>query len=307
MEIIDGRYVGSGQKNLYVKELGSGSPTIVIETGWAGLSAEWADIQKTLSEKATVITYDRAGYGESPAMKGNRSGEVIAQELYAMLTNGNFHEPFIFVAQDAGALYIRQFAKMYPNDVAGVVFVDPVTEENDSFDELDVPTYQEIASLTSRMENLRGYPEMDKEEFTDLVVPMLEELYRDAPEVYKQQMISYQSDQKFYAAILAEFDARGETFAQLHNYDDFPDVPITVIIHDYKVMIEVAAQFGVDEQESKLTEELWLKLARNMLKLSDDNDFILARNSTHSVHLSRSDVVVSAVEDMINRIEPAQD
>src|SRR5262249_4842645 len=53
----------------------------------------------------------------------------IATELQAALQNVNALPPYILVGHSVGGPYVRVFAGMYPNEVAGLVLVDPTQEE----------------------------------------------------------------------------------------------------------------------------------------------------------------------------------
>lgn len=77
MDLIDGTYVNAGNVNLYFKIIEQGSPTILIEPGIGCLSVECSHLQKILSKYTTVVTYDRAGYAESPKAKTLRNSENI--------------------------------------------------------------------------------------------------------------------------------------------------------------------------------------------------------------------------------------
>ncbi|WP_342192580.1 alpha/beta hydrolase [Paenibacillus uliginis] len=60
-----GKLVDVGGFRLHVKKIGIGSPTIIFEAGSRESSHIWRDIPEQLVKDATVVTYDRAGYGWS--------------------------------------------------------------------------------------------------------------------------------------------------------------------------------------------------------------------------------------------------
>jgi len=58
-----------------------------------------------------------------------RDGRHIAIELHSALRNAHLSPPYILVGHSLGGPYIRIFAGMYSNEVAGLVLVDPTQEE----------------------------------------------------------------------------------------------------------------------------------------------------------------------------------
>ena len=55
--------------------------------------------------------------------------QVIAAELHALLTAAEVPPPYVLVGHSFGGLTIRAYAASHPEDVAGLVFVDPAHPE----------------------------------------------------------------------------------------------------------------------------------------------------------------------------------
>jgi pimeloyl-ACP methyl ester carboxylesterase len=302
MDIIDGQYISNGSKGIYTKKTGEGSPTVVIEPGWGGLSAEWDPIQRALSKITTVISYDRAGYGESPKGDMPRSAEQVADELFNILNNLGEPGPIVLVGHSGGGLYCQQFAKMFPRYVSGMVLVDSITVRDREFEKLDAPKYHELMSLETRLRNIRKIAELEKEEFNKNIAPLVENLYQEFPDDLRHQLIAYQSDKQFYEAIVAEFEAYEESIEQnIRMGDNFPEIPLKVLCRDYKVMVELSKKIGVPEEEARLAEELWLKNEQSLCELSSESEFILVKNASHNIHIERPEVIAAAVKDIIDK------
>ena len=121
--------VDAGGHRVRVLKAGSGGPTVVFEAG-AGSSLEnWVRVQHCVAEFASTIAYDRAGNGTSPRGPTPRDGRQIATELQTILRNANAAPPYVLVGHSLGGPYIRVFAGMYPDEVAGMVLVDPTQED----------------------------------------------------------------------------------------------------------------------------------------------------------------------------------
>ncbi len=121
--------VAVGGHALQLRLQGRGSPTVVFESG-AGLGLKsWTKVQPKIARFASTIAYDRAGLGKSEPGPEPRDARRIAGELHTALQKVGAQPSYILVGHSAGAFYIRLFADAYPQEVAGLVFVDPATEQ----------------------------------------------------------------------------------------------------------------------------------------------------------------------------------
>jgi pimeloyl-ACP methyl ester carboxylesterase len=123
------RRIDIGGFALEIRCRGSGSPTIVFETGALPFADVFGDLLKETAATWRACSYDRAGTGKSDAGATTRSAAVIASELQRLLEAAGEHGPFVFVSWSAGAQYTLAYAIAYPSRVAGIVFVEPRTPE----------------------------------------------------------------------------------------------------------------------------------------------------------------------------------
>jgi pimeloyl-ACP methyl ester carboxylesterase len=103
---------------------GHGSPTVVLESGLGHGKRVWGPVFDGVSSVTRVVAYDRAGYGQSEASDQPRSGLQIVAELRALLQTEGLGPPYVLVGHSLGGTYMKLFAKMHPDEVAGVVLVD---------------------------------------------------------------------------------------------------------------------------------------------------------------------------------------
>src|SRR5258706_581780 len=119
----------AAEPRLHIDVRGEGSPTVVMEAGFASTPATGSKGQPEGAKFARVVAYDRAGLGSSEAGPSPRTAERIANELHSALRSAGLRPPYVLVSHSAGGAYIRVFAHLYPKEVAGLVFVDPPYEE----------------------------------------------------------------------------------------------------------------------------------------------------------------------------------
>lgn len=113
---------------------GSGESTVVFENGLGAPLEMWGKVQPHVSRFTRTVTYDRAGVGLSEVARPPRDGRHIAAELRQSLRVAGIPPPYVLVGASLGGLYVRIFAGMYPEDVSGIVLVDP-THDAKAFEE----------------------------------------------------------------------------------------------------------------------------------------------------------------------------
>lgn len=103
---------------------GEGSPTIVLAAGSGSTSRTWEDLLPELVSIGTVVTFDRAGLGESSASATPRTPRQMAVELGELLNLTGLPKPYVLVGHSAGGWHVLRFVERFPEQVAGVVLVD---------------------------------------------------------------------------------------------------------------------------------------------------------------------------------------
>jgi pimeloyl-ACP methyl ester carboxylesterase len=116
-------------RELNLRCTGSGTPTVLLESGYGAGAFAWGKVQPRLSRTTRVCAYDRASYGFSPPGPIPRDGAAIARDIDAALDAAGESGPFVLVGHSAGGLYVRLLAARRPNEVAGLVLVDPSVEQ----------------------------------------------------------------------------------------------------------------------------------------------------------------------------------
>lgn len=90
-----GRKVNIGGYGLYLRCLGKGSPTVILDTGEPSDSRDWSYLQPRLAPQTRVCAYDRAGLGLSDARPASVpiTGLVITHEEHALLQKAGVPDP----------------------------------------------------------------------------------------------------------------------------------------------------------------------------------------------------------------------
>lgn len=117
-----------GGFRLHVNCTGQGASTVVVENGLGDFSFDWKLVQSGVEKFARICTYDRAGYAWSDPGPKPRTFAQINFELRQALGELGERGPYILVGHSYGGPVVRNFAMVYPHDVAGVILVESAVE-----------------------------------------------------------------------------------------------------------------------------------------------------------------------------------
>lgn len=117
------RLISVGTHRLSISCTGVGTPTVVLEPGLgesARAMARW--IGPDVARTTRICIYDRAGHGQSDAAPGNKAD--AANDLHLLLQRARIPGPYVIAGHSLGGLFTLDFARRFPNEVAGVVLLD---------------------------------------------------------------------------------------------------------------------------------------------------------------------------------------
>ncbi len=258
--------VGVGTHHLYIHCLGSGRPTIVIDTGMGERYESWQSVISTLSRETRVCAYDRAGYGRSEPGPMPRNSQRAADELHLLLANAGEGGPFLLVGHSLGGLNMQVYANSYPKEVAGLILLDP----------------SPLAWITGE-----GFPKLRE---------LFNQETRAQREAANAAKVSADPEAKaiapFIDATASELEQFfGRTADEVAAIQSFGELPLTVIGAS-----EPDPRFGEDAQAFRL---FWNEESRTLARKSASGQFILAEGSGHYIYRDTPQVVIDAILDMI--------
>ncbi len=127
-----GRMIDIGGRRLHLVCAGVGGqgPTVLLEAGAFGFSADWSVVQDKLAQEGVhSCAYDRAGLGFSDPGPLPRDGMAVSGDLDRLLDAAHEPGPYILVGHSMAGLYVRLFARRHADQTVGVVLVDATTPE----------------------------------------------------------------------------------------------------------------------------------------------------------------------------------
>lgn len=103
---------------------GHGSPTVVFLSGMGFTTTTWDQVRADLGPHVRTCAWDYPGTGRStgtPMMTAQRAASSLAGTLRA----ANIPMPVVLVGHSIGGMTAHLFVGEYPDDVSGVVLLDP--------------------------------------------------------------------------------------------------------------------------------------------------------------------------------------
>ncbi|MBV8846985.1 MAG: alpha/beta hydrolase [Bryobacterales bacterium] len=276
-KVLEHRYPPPGQmvdvaadRRLHLYCTGSGSPTIVLETGIGTDWISWRPLSSALAESHKVCVYDRAGYAWSDPGPMPRTALATATDLHAMLANAPVAGPYLLVAHSFGGYIARMYASRYEDSLSGIVMVDPLQEEDGHAPN---PGPRGLLALLPPIG-------LDRLKRLYKGAAALPPDLKDAPEPYQDRFI-FASSMVQLKSERNEFDSLPLSEQELAGVQFPADVPLTVITagHD---------------------PEHWRRQER-LVHMSRLGAHVRAADSGHSVQQFQPDIIMNAVEEMLKK------
>jgi pimeloyl-ACP methyl ester carboxylesterase len=304
------RYAGSGRWisigdgcKLYLLEKGSGGPTVLFESGIAATNLNWCRIQETVSRFTHTASYDRGGLGWSSPASSARTPGNIAIELHAMLEGAGIKPPYVLVGHSFGGLVMRRYALLYPEDVAGVVLVDPMRCEE--WPPLD-PTKQ---ATLDRGTKLTGYAipiahlGLARLAVTSLlcrggqisnflagaagnggkhVLGRIKDEVGKMPQEVWPIVAAHWSRPSYYVGMCNHVESVPDSVREMQDADPIVGIPVTLL---------------TPGSASPLCE-------RRLGEIGDNVQQVIAPASAHWIHLDEPDLVIDSIREMVMAATP---
>jgi pimeloyl-ACP methyl ester carboxylesterase len=168
-----------GGRRLHCFVYGSGGPTVVLVSGFQAPQAYWNPVVPGIAEVATVVTYDRAGYGRSE--RGDRPvhGRQTADDLHVLLGKLGVPKPYLLVGHSYGGRIVRLFAAAYPAETAGLILEEAGHEDLPDA-QLEALTGKDRETLAAMIAPYRATVPNPRTE-TDYMAETVEQLRRSGP------------------------------------------------------------------------------------------------------------------------------
>ncbi len=267
---------------------GSGSPAIVLDAGLGNDGFIWGRVQPALAKTTRVCSYDRAGFGWSDALPPPRDADHIAAELHGLLAEAHVTGPVVLMGHSIAGIYMRDYATRYPENVAGLIFVDastPLQNRNPAF------------KANANPQPPSWFQTLRKEATFAVGIPrLMGECSRSQPgfDPRASKLLAEDQCHDRSAAVAAELESFDRSGEETVHTGPYGTLPILIFSQD---PARTAAQ-----GEPKDVVMAWSQMQENLKQLSTRSRRIIAKGSTHYIQGDRPDLIEREVPKFIEQI-----
>lgn len=119
--------IGGRKMNLYCS--GRGPVTVVFDSPSGQAGWNWYRVQPAVARHTRACVFDRAGFGFSEPAKRPNTSENVAEDLHKLLAGAGIKPPYVMVGNSLGGANVQVYAYRYPQEVKGLVLVEPEHED----------------------------------------------------------------------------------------------------------------------------------------------------------------------------------
>jgi pimeloyl-ACP methyl ester carboxylesterase len=266
---------------------GSGSPTIVLEAGLGNDSMTWGGVQPVLSSTTRVCSYDRAGFGWSDALPAPRDADHIAAELHELLLQAKVTGPIVLMGHSIAGIYMRDYATRYPENLVGIVFEDvstPLQDENPA-----------MKALASKAPPTWAFELLAKSAMST-GIPRLMGMCSQSIKGFDARAAKLQAEdicQTHIGGMFAYMDSINRSGQETVHTGPYGALPILIISED---PAKIPAGVSADAANA------FNGMQEDLKKLSTRSRRIIAKGSTHYIHIDRAELIEKEVPLFIEQI-----
>lgn len=270
--------IGGGRR-IYLECSGTGSPTVVLVAGLKASAEDWQSdppgapsVFSDVAKATRVCAYDRPGtpVGEQPSRSDPRpqpttAGDSVA-DLHALLAAAKLPAPYVLVGHSYGGLIAKLYARTYPQQTAGLVLVDALTEGLQDAETPQQWAIQHVLLEGDIAESVALYPALERIE----------------PELSFEQLRAAPPLQPMPLAVLSA---------------DRPWGPLVPgMIADGILPANVPPDFGY------VTDAAQVKAQRQLASLAPGSRHVTQTHSGHEVHREQPQLVTTTILDVVDAV-----
>ncbi len=286
-----GHVVDIEGRKLQIDCRGTGSPTVVLESGGNDIfgSLGWSTIQQEIATSTRVCSYSRAGYVWSSTSSIALNAESGARDLHEALQLSNEVPPYVLVSHSSGSLNNLIFTDLFRSEVAGLVFAEPSHPEQDARraqvgieqgDDLPLTNVKMLRAL-----RWTGLPRLFSNYCVDST---LTTQVIDTCKAWFPHSLD---------GIISEGTVRHALDTRAAEVNDLGDLPVLVLTRQFKD--EWYGAEPVARQELQKRENHWRELHAEIASWSSQGKQRFVPDSGHGIPFTHPQAVVAGVNDVL--------
>ena len=288
--------IGGRSLNIYCS--GEKGPAVILDTGGSLPGYSNLLLQREVAQFTRACWFDRAGLGWSDPSPVEQTSAAIAEDLHALLHAAGVPAPYVLVASSFSGFNVRVFAGKYPSEVAAVVLVDSVHEDQERYEPR--ATIATVNRLPAPIRSLlcAAVPPAARVGIVRLLLKSSQPPRNTPPGFTAGQASTLQgleSQTKSFVAA-AGCNAWEKSATQAHAAGNLGDRPLIVLTAGQPLRV------GDPEIDKELAgfHDIWVhQLQPQLAQLSTRGRQVIAQDSGHAIDPA---VVLKAIHEMVLEI-----
>ncbi len=296
---VQGRLIDIGGRHMQIDCRGSGTPIVVFEAGLDTMgSLSWSAVHDAVATTTRACAYSRAGIMWSEPAAGKFKPDNVAQDLHALLQAAGEHAPFVLVGHSLGGPYIMNFTRLYPQDIAGLVFVD--ASHPDQLDRM-------AKAAGKKMEMGEGMIKVASA-LSWTGIPRLIETHTDNPTFPAKAKLAQDAYfSRSLSAALQELDSLSATLSSAGQLRQLEDRPIVVLTATKPYPEGMLKAMQMTNEQGHRIQTAWKEMHDDEATWSHHSRHELVPDATHYIQFDRPDLVIAAVKEVVHDVRAANE
>jgi len=252
-----------------------------------------------------TVSYDRGGLGWSGPSSTARTPANCASELHDLLERAGIKPPYILVGHSFGGLVMRRYALSYPEEVAGVVLVDPMrceewppmnagrqreVDRGKKLSGYSVPIARfglarlAVTSLLCRSGKISGQLAGAAGKGGRHVLNRVTEEVGKMPREVWPIVAAHWSRPGYYVGMRDHVEAVPDTVREMRDAEPIRDIPVLLL---------------TPGKSTPLSDAL-------VARIGDNVQQVIAPASAHWIHLDEPDLVIQSIREMVSAVAVAE-
>lgn len=282
------------------------APIVVLEYGLGSDSTIWSDIQPKIAKFARVYSYDRAGLGWSDADGQPATAEHVVKNLHGLLYKADgAGQQYILVGHSFGGLIAQLYAMQYPQQVAGMVLIDPAHE--DMLDEIPQEMLQAWKSQEYKLWQAQAILAplgLYRFQYQASLRKKLLEIHH--PEKTVNARVANMCKSNYLPTYYSEVQNMRRSFEQLKQANpNFGDIPLTVIVAGNLHDVSAYGFSKMNAFDATVTQDfaqMCIDHKNKQAARSTQGELVVAHKSGHRIPFDEPDLVVDKVRHIVEKV-----
>lgn len=290
-----GRFYNVNGRQLLLDCAGTGSPSVVFIPAAGMVGLDYLNIHNQISKRTTSVIYDRAGTGWSDQVNLPRSALEVTDELRSLLHTADVPAPYLFVGHSLGGIYSRLYAQRFPDEVAGMLLLEPAHED----------FLANTPKLKKRYLIQQGFAILKTLlTYKQIFRGLFDQMFAKWPDSIREPLIDYHL-RTLSKTMTERKNLNIELYNEVRQEGDLPDIPLTVFttmgidpfmapLMSKSFLRETMDPFN----DVKIT--IYTKLANSVPR----GEHRILKNAGHTtIHTDCPDEVVEAIWNLFDNVD----